>query len=67
MNWERAETSEVDTSAFYLVKDNGGEWRDPDLHVMSGWMVRRKLEPTYVRGRPTWIAKITQPDALPSS
>ncbi len=61
MNWERAETAEIDFNAFYLVKDNGGEWRDFDLHVMRGQMVNHKLAPNYIRGRPEWVAKIIQP------
>jgi len=64
MNWERAETASIDANAFYLVKDNGGEWRDFDLHVMRGTMINHKLAPNYVRGRPEWVCKITQPDPL---
>jgi hypothetical protein len=29
--------------------------------IMPGTMVRRRLEPSYVRGRPEWIAKIVRP------
>jgi hypothetical protein len=61
MQWERAEQDKIDVSADYVVKDNGGEWRDHDLHVMSGFMVKRKLDPNYVRGRPVWVAKIVAP------
>lgn len=61
MPWERAETASVDANAFYLVKDNGGEWRDFDLHIMRGTMVNHKLAPQYVRGRPEWIAKVNAP------
>lgn len=61
MNWERAETAQIDVHAFYLVKDNGGEWRDFDLHIMRGTMVNHKLAPNYVRGRPEWIVRIEQP------
>jgi hypothetical protein len=61
MNWERAETAEIDFRAFYLVKDNGGEWRDFDLHIMRGQMVNHKLAPNYIRGRPEWICKIIAP------
>lgn len=67
MNWERAETAAIDEMAFYLVQDNGMEWRDHDLHVMKGYLVRARLEPQIVRGRPVWVAKIVRPvDAVSS-
>jgi hypothetical protein len=61
MNWERADTAEIDSSAYYLVQHNGHEWRDFDLMIMHGLMVNRRLEPDYVRGRPEWVAKIIRP------
>lgn len=61
MPWQKAETTEIELNSYYLVKDNGGEWRDFDLHVMYGRMVQQKLSPEYVRGRPEWIAKIDHP------
>lgn len=62
MQWEfAAEASAVDDAAHYLVKTNGGEWRDPDLRVMKGYEVRRKLEVGFVRGRPVLIARIIDP------
>jgi hypothetical protein len=63
MNWEKAETAAINDSAYYVVQDNGHEWRDFDLSVQRGVMVRRKLEPSYVRGRPEWIAKVIRPVA----
>lgn len=61
MAWMPAALSNIDLDAYYLVKDNGGEWRDFDLHVMHGRMVAHRLNPDYVRGRPQWVAKITRP------
>ncbi len=64
MDWESAETARIDDNAFYVVQDNGSEWRDHDLSVQKGYLVRRKLEPDYVRGRPEWIAKIVPPSRV---
>jgi hypothetical protein len=64
MPWERADTANIDPDSFYLVQDNGGEWRDFDLSIMRGRMVIHKMEPSYIRGRPEWIAKIDRPLAL---
>jgi len=61
MNWEKAEMAAIDDSAYYLVQDNGAEWRDFDLSVQKGYLVRGRLEPRFVRGRPEWIAKIIRP------
>lgn len=61
MNWEKPEVVSADPMAFYVVKDNGSEWRDFDLRIMRGVMVLHKLKPNYVRGRPEWVCKITPP------
>jgi hypothetical protein len=61
VHWARAEQSNIDPEADYLVLTNGGEWRDVDLFIWPGIMVQKRLVPTYVRGRPVWIAKITRP------
>lgn len=61
MIWEKAESANIDLGAFYLVKDNGGEWRDFDLSILKGPIVTYRLRPEIVRGRPVWIAKITNP------
>jgi hypothetical protein len=61
MKWERAEGAVIEDRAHYVVQHNGHEWRDFDLMIMPGTMVRRRLEPSYVRGRPEWIAKIVRP------
>lgn len=61
--WEKAADAEIDESANYLVADNGHEWRDFDLSVMRGIMVKSRLRPSYVRGRPEWIAKIVRPNS----
>ena len=63
--WEPAETAAIEDTAFYLVQDNGMEWRDHDLHVMKGWLVRGRLGPDMVRGRPQWISKINRPAQCP--
>lgn len=64
ITWEKAAEAEIDEQSYYVVQHNGGEWRDFDLAVMSGPMVRRRLEQDYVRGRPVWIAKINRPAQL---
>jgi hypothetical protein len=61
MTWVDATKAEIDPASYYVVKHNGGEWHDFDLGVISGSLVRRRLEPDYVRGRPIWVAKITKP------
>ena len=61
MTWERADEAMIDTDAYYIVQHNGHEWRDFDLAVMSGVMVKYRLLPNYVRGRPEWVAKVTRP------
>lgn len=59
--WIKAEDVVVDETAYYLVKTNGDQWRDPSLYTMRGYEVARKLEPGYIRGRPEWVAKINVP------
>ena len=59
MIWEDATKVEIDPKAYYVVQHNGGEWRDFDLGVLSGSLVKLRLEPNYVRGRPIWVAKVT--------
>ncbi len=61
MNWERADRAEIDDKARYLVLTNGAEWRDNDAELWHGLMVKRRLLPEYVRGRPVWIMKIVVP------
>lgn len=61
MQWKKAELVNIDLDAYYVVKDNGGEWRDFDLCILRGIMVAKRLDPEHVRGRPEWIAKITRP------
>jgi hypothetical protein len=63
MKWERADQATIDESAFYVVQTNGGEWRDFDLFILKGIMVAYRMNPSYVRGRPVWIAKITKPES----
>lgn len=64
MHWEPATEEAVNLSPFgqkFLVKTNGGEWRDTDLHVMGSFEIKMKLSRTYVRGRPLYMARITDP------
>lgn len=65
MTWERADEAVIDTDAYYVVQHNGHEWRDFDLAVLSGVMVKYRLMPPYVRGRPEWVAKIVRPTLSP--
>lgn len=62
MIWEKVENVQVDPSARYLVKTNGAEWRDSDLFVMVGHLIIFRLAKSYVRGRPIWVALITNPE-----
>lgn len=64
MIWEKAEGADIDPNSFYLVKDNGEEWRDFDLSILKGPVVTYRLRPEIVRARPVWIAKITNPQVL---
>ncbi len=59
--WAKPEDCAIDDLAYYLVKTNGGEWRDPDLRLMKGYEVRRKSEVSYIRGRPVLIARVNDP------
>lgn len=61
MTWERADQATIDNSADYLVQTNGNEWRDQDRFVWPGIRVRHMMRPEIVRGRPVWIAKVTEP------
>ena len=60
--WVQADAADIDDAAHYLVKTNAGEWRDADLRVMKGYEVKRKREPSYIRGRPVLIARIIDPN-----
>jgi len=62
MQWVDATKAKIEADAYYVVQHNGGEWRDFDLGVIKGVLVQRRLEPDYVRGRPIWVAKITNPN-----
>jgi len=62
MKWMKAEGAVLDREGDYLVKTNAMEWGDPDLKVMRGSMVQFFMRPDYVRGRPVWVARITNPE-----
>jgi hypothetical protein len=51
----------VNPSAIYIVKTNGGEWRDSDLHLWRGHQVIHAMRPECVRGRPILIAEVINP------
>lgn len=59
--WDHAEDVEIEDRKYYLVKTNGGEWRDVDLKLMPGVMLRHYLKPNIVRGRPIWVAEVNEP------
>ncbi len=61
MCWIPARIEDIDDHADYIVQTNDGEWRDPDLFIMHGFMIRYRLNPDFVRGRPICVAKITTP------
>lgn len=56
--WQKAVIVNIEQSKRYLVKTNGGEWRYPDLYLMTGYEVLNKLRPEYVRGRPVYVAEV---------
>lgn len=64
MMWEPVATAQIDRSAYYLVKTNAFEWGDREWEVMSGSMVESKLAPHYIRGRPLFVSRITDPDSF---
>lgn len=61
MTWERAEDALIAETSYYVVLDNGREWGDPDLNIVKGYVVRARLEPQIIRGRPEWIARVIRP------
>ncbi len=61
MCWIPARIEDIDDDAFYIVKTDSREWRDLDIFVMRGFMVRHDLNPDHARGRPICVAKITPP------
>ncbi len=62
MCWIPARIEDIDDDAFYIVKTDGREWRDLDIFVMHGFMVRHDLNLNHhTRGRPVCVAKITTP------
>ena len=60
--WDRPENVEIDDDALYLVRTNGGEWRDADTFVWRGIHVRKRLGTNFMRGRPEWIARVFEPE-----
>jgi len=62
MDWQKANEVEIDEDAYYVVQTNGAEWRDFDLMVMRGTLVKLRIEPHYIRGRPMWICKVIRPE-----
>lgn len=61
MRWQRAEDVIPEWGAMYLVKTNAGEWRDNDLYFWPAPLLERAMKPEIVRGRPIWVAKVTDP------
>lgn len=62
MKWMKAEGAVLEDGAEYLVKTNAGEWGDRDHEIMRPAMIRFRMSPHYVRGRPVWVARITDPE-----
>lgn len=67
MRWQPAgEVDMTDDSKRYLVKDNGGEWRDMNIHYVRAIQLRHMMRPECVRGRPIWVMEIKNtPDGKP--
>lgn len=63
MDWINADAAQhlIEDHTMYLVKTNGSEWRDGDLFIWPGVMVKNRMRPEIVRGRPTHISIITKP------
>lgn len=63
MQWKRAETVTQDDKGHYLVSTNANEWGDWNLEIMAAFRILQMLQPIIRRGRPIWVAKITNPDS----
>lgn len=61
MLWQDARVVEPDDRKWYLVITNGAQDRENDKFVWPGLMLRHALEPQIIRGRPLWVAEITEP------
>lgn len=63
MTWVDARTIEPELGKYYIVKTNGNEWRDFDLHLWPAPILAARLCEHIVRGKPMWVAEITEPRA----
>jgi hypothetical protein len=61
MNWVKAEGFKPEYGKWYVVWTNGQEWHDHHIHLYPGTMLAHYLKPDMVRGRPLWVAEVTDP------
>lgn len=62
MRWIAAADAKPKIGEYYVVKTNGGEWRDCDLMIMPAPLLRNYMRPEIVRGRPLFVALVTDPN-----
>lgn len=61
MHWIKAEEVKIENGNYYLVRTNGREYGDHDLHLWPAPLLERHMRPEIVRGRPVWVALVTEP------
>ena len=61
MEWQEAGAVIPERGCWYLVKTNGAEWRDHDLHLWPAPLFEHHMRPEIIRGRPIWVAKVIDP------
>ena len=62
MQWKQPSELKITRGRMYLVKTNGAEWRDNNLHLWPAPMVELALKWDIIRGEVLWIAEVTEPE-----
>lgn len=65
MDWKRPNEIKPEIGRQYVVITNGWEWRDVYIRTMTGYELLDRMRLEIVRGRPEWIAMITNPIGAP--
>ncbi len=63
MEWRSAGGVVPEVGKFYLVHTDGAEWGDSHTQLWPAPMLEHALRPQVVRGRPLWVAEVTDPTA----
>ncbi len=59
MKWKEVKTLDLDSlSGNYVVKTNGGEWRDVDIFVWPAILLRKKIKLDLERGKPIYAFQL---------